>query len=293
MSELLQTRKPIPIATRVPQQLHPLNNKQVWAMSPAYHAPARVDIRHWQKEIDSIIGTTRGNESIIKLVWNGDRRFWREMFMRWDNLGQPIDATPFKRPIVRYKALRKPNGELVRDVFPPRWILLMRLEPEQFADNWAAESYLPAPEINGLKLTRPETPPSVYWLWFATVGDHNGHCCVAAEKNEEKCYGKYAPPEACLDALREHRRITELSGDVRNPFKNISKDFIRRSDEENTGYRAELARLEVEQEIFLANPLALIGLLPQMSEGMSETSARIRVKQFFDKEKDETSKLIN
>jgi hypothetical protein len=272
--------------------LHALDDPEVWRSEPAYAPPADIDIKAEQKWIDDMMGTTRNGESIYKLVWNGDQRFWYEFYMQWNVLGKPT-APLVQRPRVRYKILRDPKtGQILRDVFPPRWLILTRLEPEQYADTWKQESFVWAPEINTYKQIRPDEPPKVFWLWYATIATHNGFCCTEKRANQELCYGMYAPPRALYDVLGGQKRADDAAG-VRNVFQKIDSSFIGEIEDENTGYKLEIAELEVEKAIFMENPMALLGVHAAMKASIDDhkTAERI-VKDYYDRQIQERSKLI-
>lgn len=289
LSNAASNQKPIEITRSV----HPLDDPLEWMRAPLMDAPESQErIAKAQKQIDSIIGVTRNNESIAKLVWNGDRNYWFKFFMSWDALGRP-NAPLTERPLVRFKALRDSNKKLVRDAFPPRWLLLTRIEPEQYAHAWERESFMAAPEIRGVKQIRPAEPPPVLWVWYATIAEHSGFCCASAEKDKKRCYGKYAPPEAAIPLANTIRAGIEAENLKSDPFSKIDGEMIRLMQNENTGYYNELKNLEVESEIYLENPMALVGLLPQdMHVDISEAKARETVKEFYKRRIDEAAAQI-
>lgn len=271
-------------------KLLPIDDPLHWEHFPAFDAPSAVDVKYWQKRINDVGGTTRNNEPIFKLVWNGDRTNWREFYMNWDAAGLPLGGA-IKRPIVRYKAKRNLHTkQLERDVFPARWLILARLEPEQFP-NYKKESWIFAPEIGRMKQIRPDKAPKVYWLWFQTISEHTGYCCVTAEEKGEKCYGKYAPPGFALDNLGALMQAQSEVDKFRNPFADISPDYIRASEEENTGYRAEIKAMEIESEIFLENPEALIGIVGGIKAGINPKRAEALVSDYYKRRKDDLAKL--
>lgn len=277
-----------PLVIALKPIIHPLDDPAAWLNNPAYEAPQSVDIPLWQKKIDAVVGVTRDNRSIVKLVWTGDVAFWHEYFMAWDGLGEPIGAAK-KRPRVRYKILRDASGNFVRDVFPPRWLLLARLEPEQYAATYKQESYMFAPEIGRRKQIRPDEVPKVYWLFHALLAKHNGYCCRKAESGGCRCFGIYAPPtQFDLDALGEQRRAAERQNILNNPFAAVSMDYARFANEQFCGYAEELRRLEVEARIFSLNPFGLIGAKPDLTE----TQARQRVVEYYERKKEKLIKRI-
>lgn len=274
------------------KQLHALDDPDEWLREPAYTAPAEIDISQAQKEIDDMMGTTRNGESIYKLVWNGDKSYWHQFFMEWDVTGRP-SAPVTLRPRVRYKILRDPvTKKFIRDVFPPRWLLLTRIEKEQFADTWRDESFVFAPEIGCKKQIRPEEPPPVFWVWYATIAEHNGYCCSTKEKNQELCYGTYAPPRALYPVLGEQKRADAAAG-MLSPFEKVHPSFLSESEDLNAGYRLEMAELEVEERIALANPLGAIGIEASLRAGI-ETPAQAEkyIKEYYDRQKQELARLI-
>lgn len=275
----------------LPELLSPLDDPNVWAKHSAFNAPSGVDVAFWQKEIDRVIGTTRGGEPIIKLVWNGDRNHWLEYFFEWNILGNPT-APPERVPRVRYKILRDETGKRVRDVFPPRWLLLSRLEPEQFAASWERESKVFAPEIGCDKIIRPIEPPKVFWMFFATIARHTDYCCIHAENNGSLCFGRYAPPGFYLPNLHAAKKAMQVSGQ-RNPFEAVDASFLSEIDESVSGYRQEIEAMEIESEIYAENPYALLGIAPSIRAGIdSEKDARNLVKDFYKRQLDETAKNI-
>lgn len=277
-----------PLPVREIQLTRPIDDPNMWARTAMYDAPAAVDVERCQKEIDAIYGTTRGGEPIMKLVWNGDRRYWHELFMSWDATGKP-NAPVVKRPRVRFKALRDKNDKLIRDVFPPRWLILVRLEPEQYP-NYAMESWIWDPAARRAKCMRPDTPPSVYWLWFATIAKHNDHCCSTARKHQYKCYGEYAPPQFIYDFLGSQKRADEAAGLKFNPFEAIDQSMISELEAGCNGYEYEIQQLAIEHEIYVENPMALIGPAAAIRAGI-DTPAKARqvVDEFYDRKKQEAA----
>ncbi len=232
-------------------------------------------------------GTPRGNESIYKLVWNGDPAYWYEFFYKWNALGQPTTA-PGRRPRVRYKY----DPEAGRDVFPPRWLLLTRIEIEQYADTWKRESYIWDPVINCEKQIRPDTPPPVIWVHFATVAIHGDFCCAEAFKRKALCFGKYCSPYAWREKL-ETQRAADMAAGNKTPFEKIDGSFISEIEDENNGYRQEMADLQVDAEIDIENPMALLGIEGSLRAGIEDPKeARRIVSEFYDRQKQDLAKLI-
>ena len=189
-----------------------LDNPQAWLRYQAFEPPISWDeIAQVQKEIDAVIGTTRENQSIAKLVWNGDVRFWKEFHDRWNINGQPIGDT-YKRPHVLYQSVYNSHDIWQFDAFPPRFLILTRLEPEQYADTWRVESMIWHPDIQKMVQILPAECPPVRHMWFMTIGHHVAGCCQRAAAEEHNCYGKYVHPRACLEELKRIRASMEAEG---------------------------------------------------------------------------------
>lgn len=268
--------------------LHPLDDPAEWLRSPAYDAPKEIDIAREQAAIDRIYGTTRDNQSIMKLVWAGDREYWDQYFTEWNGLGQPTKE-PERWPLIRYGTIRDEFNRPVRHTFPPRWLILTRIEKEQYAATWGVESWVRAPEINGFKLVRPPEPPPVFWMWFATVAYHSGHCCGTARKNRKHCYGKYAPPSHIHETLGIQAKADRQSG--HRPFEAVTFDTIGDILNDNNGYRAELNELKASTDIFVENPMALIGILGGQKAGIdTPKKARQIVSDFVKRQAERLAK---
>lgn len=282
--------------------LHPLDDPAAWARNPPYQPPSDVTIAEEQRKINDIYGTTRNGEPIMKLVWSGDRDYWFQFYTKWDATGRPT-APPERWPIIRYKILRDSNGKKVRNVFPPRWLILTRIEREQYAHAWKDQSYVYAPDLsqarefdlgNGqvrleaspvYKQIRPDTPPKEMWVWFATIKRCNGHCCVQAGENKAICYGKYARPSAIHEALWNQKRADDAAGF--KPFEKLEYSSIQGIEDEHTGYELELRELQADAQVYIANPMALLGIGASAAMGIDTPQAAEKfAKEYFDRQID-------
>ncbi len=291
-----------PFASRLPHaavhtaeslELSPLDDPNEWLRHPAHTPPAEVDIEREQRSIDSIVGTTRGNEPIIKLVWAGDRSFWLKFFMSWNSAGRP-NREAVARPLIRYGTVRSDDGEFRRDVFPARWLLLSRIEPEQYADSYRENCYAHAPEISGMKQIQPDEVPKVMWLYYRAIGVHTNFCCGTAARAKKKCFGTYAPPSVCHVELGEQKRACEKSGfKTHNPFEQIDGETVRLAQNENTGYYDEIERMKVQQQIYMDNPMALLGVMATMNGDFDGARGKQIVKDYYDRKIDKQLDLIN
>lgn len=278
-------------AAKIHSSLHPRDNPVVWFYNPMYDPPPEVDIEREQRAIDDIMGTTRDGASVFKLVWCGDRRFWDTWYDQWDSFGVPT-SEGHQRPEIRYKVIRNDKtGKWERDVFPPRWIIFTRLEPEQYEDGWYRESFVDDPELGVKKQIRPYTPPPVFYMWYTTCMSHRNGCCIRARDKHEKCFGHYEPPAWAHSMLRAEHNSMDENRQWLNPFGKVDGSTMTAIQEENAGYRAELQDLKIESEIFIKNPSALIGLIPTMA-GMGRKEQQERVKRYFGERMEEVDAKI-
>jgi hypothetical protein len=239
--------------------LSAFDDPAVWLRSPLHDAPLRAsEVEIVQREIDSIVGTTRDNKSIVKLVWNGDRAFWKQFHTDWNAFGHPRGEI-LRRPFVLYKTIVDKNDKLVRDAFPPRWLLLTRIEPEQYQGTWARDTKIFCPERGVQIQLLPETPPKDYYLWFQTIARHSELCCPTAAANGVECYGLYTHPRAALDNLRDIRKGMENSNfrASSSPF-DAPDDFARKVRNNSTNnYEEQAMRRVIAQKTFLVDSLPL------------------------------------
>jgi len=237
------TEQLISLAPAAPQFINPgktspLDDPREWLRSAAMEAPlATVEVNAVQREMDSIIGTTRNNESIAKLIWNGDVRYWKQYHNAWETeTGRPV-GNLHKRPQVLYVTIRDKNRKFVRDAFPPRWLLMTRIEPEQYVHGYQNESRFFHPDLKKYVQLLPSEPPPVMYVWHMTIADHHTGCCQVAAKNDATCYGFYAHPRACIEKLQNDRRGMEEAGTFdTNPFDSPDRVSRRLRDHGNNDY---------------------------------------------------------
>lgn len=201
-------------------KIHPLDDLESWGKDFTYEPPMpKVKVDEWQKRFDRVFGRNKRNESIVKLVWSGDRRYWHKFFYDWDAYGKGTKVE--ERPLVLWKKIDLPNGDYV-DLFPPRWMILMRIEPEQYAKQWKAESWVMDPNRGAftvnpatgapmragqMKQIRDDNPPSVFWEVWGVIGEHDAFCCEAFEG---ECFGAFRQPQdKDLETLHELRKAWE------------------------------------------------------------------------------------
>jgi hypothetical protein len=237
-----------------------LNDPDSWVRGIDFSAPES-DEYLWmvQRELDSVLGLTRNNESIAKIVWNGDVRFWKELFIDWDLYGKPTKK--IKRPFVLYKSVFDDDDNFVRDVFVPRYIVLTRMEPEQYWMDWERSTKFYCPERQRWVPYRPTTPPENLYVWFATIAHHGGGCCQKAAEYGVSCYGQYADPMSFVAEARLIRKGMEAENlDKSSPFD--SPDAVNRRIRErmNENYEDQAMKryLKRASHILLEDPFLAV-----------------------------------
>jgi hypothetical protein len=197
-----------PVAVRA--ALSPLNDPQRWGSSDSSCPLSDEQVAAYQARIAAVVGTSN-DRSIAKLVWNADKRFWREICVSWDTTGKAIEF--IRRPIVLYRTRRDQTGKVLHDVPVPRWLILTRLEPEQYAGTWARDSRVWFPDRGQYVQVKPETPPADGWyVWLMTIAEHDAWCCRMAAEEDRACYGLYADPGCGIRELEKMRAGMERAG---------------------------------------------------------------------------------
>lgn len=253
-----------------------LDNPMMWLRSASYEPPvSREEIARVQGEIDSIIGVTRDNKSIAKLVWNGDVEHWKQVYDDWDQYGKPVGGLK-RRPWVLYKSIYDDADRFVRDAFVPRFIILSRLEPEQYADTWQFNAHFYEP-TRGLKVQyKPLEPPKDFYLFFMTVAEHRAGCCQRAAQDDAHCYGLYAHPGQCLDEMRRARKwIDEMKMPANTPFDSPDAVAARVRDNMTSNYAEQAMNKYNTKARFLLDEAPLVMASNKLiEEGASRTKIR-------------------
>ena len=237
--------------------LHPLNDPDSWGRGGEdVVAPlSETELAIVQKQVDSILGTTRDNKSIAQIVWNGDKRYWREEYIDWDVFGQP--TIKVKRPFLLYKTIFDKHEHFIKDIFVPRYLVLTRIEAEQFASSYAQDTRFYCPERQRWVSLRPSEPPKEMFVWFKTIAKHTALCCQVEVKYGVFCYGNYRHPASFLTEARDIRKGMELAKLPRStPFD--SPDQVSRKLRErglnNYGEQAMRKYLEKASYLIEENP---------------------------------------
>jgi len=247
----------------VQKSVHPYDDFSTWLKADFTEAPwPKARTRAFQKEIDRLIGTNSRGESFVKLVWSGDRRYWYPYYSNWYSTGTPREDSLELRPVVLYRTHTLDNGVDYIDIYPPRWLLLQKIEPEQYAETWELGCYERDPLLSGPKVVRPLTPPKEYYVWFQTIASHavHGDCCKAAESNLAVCYGRYREPaQADFDFLVENNRWRASSGRQRSDMP-LTEETLKTITKEVAWYNAQMRdqKTKAASEAIMENPAAFV-----------------------------------
>jgi hypothetical protein len=194
-------------------------------------APINVDQAAFQKRIDAVTGTKDGRP-LIKLAWAPDELRWMPHALGTDPIGYTF-------PI--FCNGRNPDGSFN---VPELWVLLERLEPQQFAPLWEAGRYV---NHQGTMYDLRGPCPNEKYVELRCHSYHDGVCCPclgdSCKCNETfHCWGKYAAPdEHLLEWIRWVAYESRQDRDV-NPAQDI-REF------ESTHAQQELkGRILAEQE---------------------------------------------
>lgn len=234
-----------------------LNDPKTWIRGVDFSAPeSESELARVQSELDSILGLTRDNKSKAIIVWNGDVRYWKEIYVEWDRYGHP--TTMIKRPHLLYKSITDEYDRVIRDVYVPRYIVLTRIEPEQYADDWEETTKFWSPEHRRWVPYRPVEPPKDYYIWFSTISTSANGCCqkTASKKAGATCFCNYAPPASYLPLARQIRKGLEFTKTVDAPFDAPNAVARKIRERANHNYEEQAMRKfnQSASHLLLENP---------------------------------------
>lgn len=190
-------------------------------------APSNFDHAAYQKRIDEITGT-RDGRPLIKLAWAPDELRWMP-----HRLGQ--DPPGYVFPIFCHG--KDAEGHFTA---PERWVLLQRIEPEQYAREWEGKRYV---NWRGSIWDVKGPCPSEKYVELRCHSYHNGECCFCigdtceCGEQYDHCWGRYAEPdERLLEWIRKVAWEARQDPDV-NPTEDM------------TTFTADHAQQELKNEI--------------------------------------------
>ena len=213
----------------------PRDGAESW--QPDEPAPSNFNQAAFQQHIDQITGT-RDGRSLIKLVWAPSEK-------RWSPHPHGDEPVGYQFPI--FVAYTTADGV---HVAAPRWVLLERIEPEQFAPTWEASRY--TREDDGRLWDWKGPCPSEYYAELRCITSHDGLCCPCLGDTCEcgidydHCWGRYIEPsEATLNWVRQvfwesvHDRDVNPTGEVTatNIQQQLAATMLERQEQKRARQR--------------------------------------------------------
>lgn len=185
----------------------PRDGAERW--EPNEPPPSNFDQSAYQQRIDEIVGT-RDGRPIIKLAWAPQEFRW------WPHrCGE--DPRGYVFPI--FHAYTDSSGNLIA---APRWVLLERIEPSQYAPTpqfWEAKRY----QYDDGSLWDMTGPcPSERYVELRCHSYHDQQCCLCIGDTcrcgveYDHCWGRYAEPnENLLNWIRKKAWEARNDSDVK------------------------------------------------------------------------------
>lgn len=195
---------------KVLSKVHPYDNFEEWIGQRWEKAPwTEAEILDFQRKINSAFGA----ENALILAWSGDERYWDQFYEDWHPNGLPKGKLKAK-PILLWADIQVNEYDNFV-IFPPRFMILERLDRSEYAASWEESSFM---EVEGVKRRiRAETPPPSMYKVLKVIAEHDEtyivgekpHCCkVWLHEAQKICYGRYRPPAekdlAYIRGIREN-----------------------------------------------------------------------------------------
>jgi hypothetical protein len=221
--------------------------------------PSNFNQAAYQQKIDRIVGVRNG-EPLIKLAWAPDELRWTP-----HKLG---DAPPGYTFPIFYAGKDEAGHYLGAE----RWVLLERIEWEQFGPVWEAGRYT---TWQGFVWDLKGPCPSERYTELRCHSNHDGDCCPcigdACECGEQydHCWGKYLEPdEHLLNWIRKVSWEAARDPDV-DPTKDIrffetphaQRELINNQQAVKAKEDADVSAFDKEAvDLFIRNPHTTAGL---------------------------------
>lgn len=268
-------------ADRKKVSVHPFNDEVSW-VGRRWKTPPWTDaqIADYQKKINSAFGA----EDAFILAWSGDERYWDRFYEEWYTLGYlELPKGELKpKPILLWGQFNL-NAEDYLYIFPPRWLILEKLHPSEYANGWEEASWVDT-GLGTKRRVRSETPPPAMYSILQTIAHHEmptitgdkPPCCRRwLERDSPRiCYGEYRPPsDKELAMLRNMREEMDRDGVAQRNDEARSEKVLRKAAASTQHYikSAAMAQTLSVNQMIAENPQLYLG---DMIERAGLTSAR-------------------
>ena len=151
-----------------------LDNPKRWEVEMR---PPAFSVLAFQRQLDRITGVS----GAVKLVWCPD---WKVFKSRRVMENVTEQTTPAQSAL---------TDTLGRSVAPPRWMLVERVEPEQYVPDWNNNRWFSDPR-DGYQYDLRGPCPSEYFRWYMTIAAHDRLCCEQRHSSNFVCWGYYKHP---------------------------------------------------------------------------------------------------
>jgi hypothetical protein len=238
-----------------------LNNAAAWyPRMPPPRSFSRDGAKKYQKRIDSTAGT-RDGRPIDKLAWAPDELRWYPHRMEADPVG-------YTMPLLVYG-----NDTEGNKVAPPRWLVLERHEPEQYASTWERGRYS---RYDGSMWDWKGPCPPERYVELKVHCYHDGECCpchgdecTCLNEWQSHCWGKYLDPnDRLLDWIHKTAWEARHDPDV-DPTQDMQsfeapqaqRDVVTREEKRIEKQETEITEFTKEMtDHWIKKPVSIVGL---------------------------------
>jgi len=255
------------IKKQIAASLHPYDKMEDWVGADFTKPPLPQDkIDEFQRKLDSAFGA----ENAIILAWSGERKYWDELYTEWHPNGLPKGVLE-KKPILLF-AQYNINEDDYLYIIAPRWMLLEKLHPNEYAAGWEAAKWIEDNRVlGGKKQIRADRPPEAFYKVLKTIAEHETPyhtgetppCCVRwREELMRICYGKYRPPaDEDLAFVRQIRENMDAAGVAQRNDAPRSAKVLQDAAASTQHHirQAAMARTKQVSEMIALNPQAYLG----------------------------------
>jgi len=237
----------------------PMDDPAEWLGQRWEKAPwTSEQIAEFQKRLDSAFG----GEGLV-LAWSGDTQYWDSFYEDWHANGLP-KGNLRKKPILLWTQVAVNEFDHIT-VFPPRWMILEKLHPNEYAAGWEEASWMEVEGVN--RRLRAERPPEAMYKVLKTIAEHEtpyligepNPCCRRWFEGIKKiCYGKYRPPaDEDLAFVRQIRENMDAAGVVQRSDAPRSEKVMQHATASAQHYirSAAMARTRAVGTLMSADPM--------------------------------------